>query len=162
VPAGSGPRHAVFRPDGRYVYLVNELDSTVIAYAYDAVEGQLSPILHRSTLPTDYVGASSISALRVTPDGRFVYAANRSLNRIVMAASDPTTGLLEYLGYESTQGLTPRDFNIDPTGAFLFAANQDSDTIVGFHIDEQTGKLSATGQVVAVDTPVCVEFCPIN
>jgi 6-phosphogluconolactonase len=162
VPPGSGPRHVVFRPDGRYVYLVNELSSTVIAYAYDATEGQLSPILHRSTLPTGYEGAGSISALRVTPDGRFVYAANRNLNNIVMSASDPTTGLLEYLGHESTQGLTPRDFNIDPTGEFLFAANQDSDTIVGFHIDAQTGKLTATGQVVAVDTPVCIAFCPID
>jgi 6-phosphogluconolactonase len=161
-PAGSGPRHAVFRPDGRYVYLANELDSTVVSFQYDAAEGHLTPIQHLSTLPAGYTGASTIAAVRAAPNGRFVYVANRGQDSIAIFASDPTTGLLEYLGYEPTQGRTPRDFNIDPTGTFLFAANQDSDTIVTFHIDEQTGKLNATGQVVAIDTPVCIEFCPIE
>jgi 6-phosphogluconolactonase len=162
TPPGSGPRHVAIRPDGRFVYLVNELDSTIVSYHYSAAAGQLRQIQILPTLPDGYAGASAIGAVRVTPDGRFVYASNRGHDSIAIFASDPATGLLEYRGSEPTQGRTPRDVNIDPTGAFLFAANQDSDTIVQFHIDQGTGKLSATGKVTAVDTPVCIEFFPIG
>ncbi len=160
VPPGSGPRHAVFRPDGRFVYLVNELDSTIITFEYDSSEGKLDLLQHLSTLPDWHSGESSIAAVRVAPSGRFVYASNRGHDTIGIFASDPASGRLECVGFQSTQGSTPRDFNIDPTGTFLFAANQNSNTIVAFHIDQQTGKLAPTGRVTAVDTPVCIEFCP--
>jgi 6-phosphogluconolactonase len=162
TPPGSGPRHAVIRPDGRFVYLVNELDSTIVAYQYGAAEGHLRQMQILSTLPEGYAEASSIAAVRITPDGRFVYASNRGHDSIAIFASDPATGLLEYRGFEPSQGRTPRDFNIDPTGTFLFAANQDSDTIVQFRIDQETGKLSATGRVTTVATPVCIDFFPIG
>ena len=139
---------------------MNELDSTIISYQYSAVDGHLHQLQILSTLPDGYAGESAIAAVRVTPDGRFVYASNRGHDSIAHYASDQQTGLLEYRGSVSTQGRTPRDFNIDPTGTFLFAANQDSDSIVHFRIDQQTGKLSPTGQVTAVDTPVCIEFFP--
>ena len=162
APSGSGPRHLVFRPDGRFVYLVNELDSSIVAYAYDAAEGHLTQIQHLSTLPSGYpAGTSAIAAVRVAPDGRFVYASNRGHDSIAVFASDPSTGKLEYLGCEPSGGLTPRDFNIDPTGSFLLAANQDSNTIVTFHIEKQSGKLVATDKVTTVQTPVCIEFCPV-
>jgi 6-phosphogluconolactonase len=158
--SGSGPRHAVIRPDGRFVYLVNELDATIVSYRYDAAAGQLDQLQILPTLPAGYAGGRSIAAVRTTPDGRFVYASNRGHDSIAGFASNPETGLLEYLGFEPSQGRTPRDFNIDPTGTYLFVANQDSDTIVQFHIDQRTGKLNATGEVTAVDTPVCIEFFP--
>jgi 6-phosphogluconolactonase len=161
VPDGAGPRHAIFRPDGRFLYLVNELDSSIISYHYDIEEGRLTPLQRLSTLPPGYRGNSTISAVRVAPNGQFVYASNRGHDSIAIFASDPATGLLDYRGYEATQGQTPRDFAIDPTGTFLFAANQNSNTIVTFRIDGHTGTLGATGQVAAVDTPVCIAFCPI-
>jgi 6-phosphogluconolactonase len=159
---GAGPRHAVFRPDGRFLYLVHELDSTIAAYRYDPADGRLSAIQRISTLPAGHTGTSAIAAVRVTPDGRFVYASNRGHDSIGMFGSDPATGQLEYLGHQSTQGLAPRDFNIDPEGTFLLAANQDGDTIVTFQIDRQTGKITPTGDVAAINTPVCLEFCPID
>ncbi|MGH2345249.1 MAG: beta-propeller fold lactonase family protein, partial [Chloroflexota bacterium] len=155
---GACPRHAVFRPDNRFLYLVNELDSTFISYAFDAESGQLSRIQCGSTLPDGFQEESHIAAVRVSPNGRFVYAANRGHNSIGIFASDPETGMLANVGHESTQGLIPRDFNIDPTGRFLFAANQDSNTIVTYRIDEQTGLLETTGHVANIDTPVCIEF----
>jgi 6-phosphogluconolactonase len=162
TPPGSGPRHAAFRPDGRFVYVVTELDSTIISYQYSVAAGQSRQIQILPTLPDGYAGANAPAAVRVTPDGRFVYASNRGHDSIAIFASDPATGLLESRGFEPSQGRTPRDVNIDPTGAFLFAANQDSDTVVQFRIDQETGKLSPTGMVTAVGTPTCIKFFPIG
>ena len=163
APRGSGPRHLAFRPDGRFVYLVNELDSSIVAYAYDDTEGHLTQVQHISTLPSGYpADTSSIAAVRVAPDGRFVYASNRGHNSIAVFASDVSSGKLEYLGFEPSGGLTPRDFIIDPTGSFLLAANQDSNTVVTFRVEKQSGKLVATDKVTTVETPVCLEFCPVG
>lgn len=158
VQPGAGPRHLAFRPDGRYVYAINELDSTLVAYAYNAATGALQPLQRLSTVPDSFTGTNWTSALRVSPSGRFVFGSNRGHDSIVIFGSDPETGLLSYVGHEPTQGQTPRDFNIDPTGTFLLAANQDSDTIVTFRIDAATGHLSATGQVATATMPVCLDF----
>jgi 6-phosphogluconolactonase len=155
---GAGPRHAVFRPDNRFLYLVNELDSTFVSYAFDAESGTLRQIQTGSTLPAGYQEENDIAAVRVAPSGRFVYLSNRGHNSIGIFASDPETGMLTSVGHESTQGRIPRDFNIDPTGKYLFAANQDSNTIVSYRIDEHTGLLEPTGHVANVATPVCIEF----
>jgi 6-phosphogluconolactonase len=155
---GGGPRHLAFSPDGRYAYVINELDSTLTACAYDAVSGRLRPIQRLSTIPAGFEGEQSTAAVRVAPSGRFVYGSNRGHDSIAIFTSDPATGVLTLVGHESTQGATPRDFNIDPTGTFLLAANQDSDTVVTFRIDQATGRLSATGHVTEVMTPVCIVF----
>src|SRR5947209_6663718 len=155
---GAGPRHLAFRPDGRYVYVLNELNATLVACAYDATSGEVRPLQSLSTLPAQFTDANWTAAVRVAPSGRFVYASNRGHDSIVIFASDPATGTLSYVGHESTQGQAPRDFNIDPTGAFLLVANQDSDTIVTFRIDTATGRLTATGQVATARTPSCIEF----
>jgi 6-phosphogluconolactonase len=162
TPPGSGPRHAAIRPDGRFVYVVTELASTIISYQYNAAAGQLRQIQILSTLPDGYAGKSAGGAARVTLDGRFVYASNRGHDSIAIFASDPATGLLECRGFEPSQGRTPRDFNIDPTGAFLFAANLDSDTVVQFNTDRETGKLSATGRVTKVGSPSSIAFYPMG
>jgi 6-phosphogluconolactonase len=158
TPPGSGPRHVAFRPDGRYLYLVNELDSTFIVYAFDAESGQLRQTQHGSTLPEGYAGTRSIAAVRVAPSGRFVYVSNRGHDSIGIFASDPATGALTAMGHRPTQGRVPRDFNIDPTGRFLLVANQDSDTVVTFRIDQDTGLLEDIGQMAMVETPVCIAF----
>jgi 6-phosphogluconolactonase len=156
----AGPRHLAFRPDGHFVYVLNEMDSTLVTCEYDPSHGHLQPVQTLSTLPAVFSGENSTAAVRMHPSGRFVYASNRGHDSIAIFAGDPSTGLLTAVGHESTRGTTPRDFNIDPSGTFLLAANQDSDTIVTFSIDQATGRLAFTGHVAEVATPVCIDFVP--
>jgi len=158
VKPGAGPRHIVFHPSSRYAYLINELDSTIVAYQYNRDQGKLCEIQTISTLPVDFHGSSTCADLQVSPSGEFLYGSNRGDDSIATYRIDPATGRLTCLGHESTRGKTPRNFAIDPTGNFLLAANQDSDTIVTFRIEPQTGKLRPTGQVTEVPTPVCVKI----
>ncbi len=155
---GAGPRHFAFHPSGRWVYVINELDSTLVACTYDAAEGRLEPVQRVSTLPDGFAGTSTTAAVRVAPSGRFVYGSNRGHDSIVVYAVDPAAGTLTYVDHVSTEGQTPRDFNIDPTGRFLLAANQDSDTIVTFRVDPERGTLTSMGHVIEAMSPVCVEF----
>ena len=162
VKSGAGPRHIVFHPNGRYAYLINELDSTVGCYRYDGDNGSLHEIQSLSTLPEDFIGSSTCADLQVSPSGQFLYGSNRGHDSIVIYKIDQSTGRLSCIGHESTRGNTPRNFAIDPAGNFLLAANQDSDTIVTFRIDPQTGKLHPTGQITEVPTPVCVKIISNN
>jgi 6-phosphogluconolactonase len=155
---GAGPRHLDFHPNGRFVYAVNEMASSITAYAYDAAKGTLRALQTLSMLPEGYAGPNSCADVHVHPSGSFVYGSNRGHDSIASFAIDPRTGLLTRLGWESTQGQTPRGFGIDPTGALLLAANQDSSTIVAFHVDAVSGRLTPTGSISAVPTPVCVKF----
>jgi 6-phosphogluconolactonase len=155
---GAGPRHLDFHPNGRHVYVINELGSTLGAYEYDAARGALHELQTVPTLPADFTGTNSCADVHVAPSGRFVYGSNRGHDSIVIYAIDEATGRLSYVGHEPTQGRAPRNFAIDPSGDVLFAANQDSDTIVTFRVDQQTGRLTATGQVTEVLTPVCVRI----
>ncbi len=162
VKAGAGPRHFDFHPSRRYAYVINELDSTLIAFTYDETHGTLEEIETVSTLPEDFSGTSHCADLHVHPSGKFVYGSNRGHDSIVIFAIDEGTGKLTYVGHESTQGKTPRNFGIDPTGTFLLAANQSTDNIVTFRIDQQTGELMSTGHVAEVPTPVCLKMLPIS
>ena len=154
----AGPRHFAFRPDGKFAFTNNEIDSTVTALQYDAAKGALRVVDTQSTLPRDFTGNNSTAECQVHPSGKFLYVSNRGHNSIAMFAVDPATSKLTHLGNESTQGKTPRNFGIDPTGAYLLAENQGSDTVVVFRIDAQTGKLQATGSVVHVPAAVCAKF----
>jgi 6-phosphogluconolactonase (cycloisomerase 2 family) len=156
--AGAGPRHAAFHPGGRFVYVINELDSTLAAFAWDAQRGTLEEVDHASTLPEGFSGQSTTAQVVVAPSGEFVYGSNRGHDSIAIFAIDQATGHLTQRGHVPTQGRTPRNFNIDPAGRFLYAANQDSDSLVGFRIDDRTGGLEPTGQVVRVGSPSCVVF----
>ena len=158
VKAGAGPRHFDFHPSGVFAYVINELDSTLTAFAYDRVAGTLAKIETVSTLPDGFTGQSTCADVHVSPSGRFLYGSNRGHDSIVVFAIDGDTGRLDYVGHEPTQGKTPRNFAIDPTGTFLLAANQDSDTVVTFRIDERTGLLEPTGHVAEVPMPVCLKL----
>jgi len=155
---GAGPRHFTFHPNGKFAFLINELDSTMVAYAYNAKDGTLKEIQTVSTLPRDFKGKNSCADIHVSPDGRFVYGSNRGHDSIVLFALDEKTGNLTLVGHEKTQGRTPRNFGIDPTGTFLLAANQNSDNIVVFRIDRKSGKPEPTGKSIEVPNPVCVKF----
>ncbi|NLG51487.1 MAG: lactonase family protein [Chloroflexi bacterium] len=158
VTPGMGPRHFAFHPQGQYVYVVTEMGSTIIAYAYDAEQGKLDELQTLSTLPEGYQGDTTGADIQMHPSGKFVYTSNRGHDSIAMFAIDESTGLLTSIGYESTQGRVPRNFAIDPTGTFLLAANQNSDTVVSFHLDPVTGKLTPTGHVTEIPRPVCVKM----
>jgi len=110
-----------------------------------------------TTLPQDFTGPNTGADIHVSPDGRFLYGSNRGHDSIAIFAINPRGGL-SAVGHESTRGRTPRNFAIDPSGAFLLVANQKSDNIVVFRIDQRTGRLSSTGQIAEVPSPVCLKF----
>ena len=162
VKPGSGPRHLAFHPSGRFVFLINELSSTLIAFAYDQKRGTLKELQTLSTLPPTFTNTSYCAEVQVHPSGKFVYGSNRGHDSIAVFAFDPKRGSLTCLEYPSTQGKTPRHFAIDPTGRWLLAENQGSDNIVVFRIDAKTGRLTPTGQTVSVGAPVCAVFVPVK
>jgi 6-phosphogluconolactonase len=158
---GAGPRHFSFHPNGRHAYVINELDSTLTALAYDAARGKLTELKTVPTLPPDFSGRNSTAEVVIHPSGRFIYGSNRGADNIAIFRL-LETGIPEVLGWEPTQGRTPRNFGIDPSGNYLVAANQGSDSLVVFRIDTATGKLTPTGETVQVGTPVCVVFLPAS
>ena len=132
-----------FHPNGRWLYAINELNSTVTAYCYDASRGALKILESLSTLPADFKGGNGTAEIAVHPSGKFLYGSNRGHNSIAIFAIDAQSGKLRPLGHESTRGKTPRSFAIDPTGRFLLAANQDTDNVAVFRIDPASGGLAA-------------------
>jgi 6-phosphogluconolactonase len=161
VSSGAGPRHIAFHPSGRYVFVNNEIDSTLSAFAYEADRGALRCVDTRSTLP-DSVSIESVrnstAQVAAHPNGRFVYVSNRGHDSIAIFRVDAERGKLTPLGHESTQGKTPRNFTLDPSGAYLLAANQNGNNIVSFRVDAESGRLQPTGQSVEVPAPVCLLF----
>lgn len=157
---GAGPRHFAFHPSGRFAWAINELDSTITGFAYDAERGALTELEHLSTLPEGWTGTTHCADVHVHPNGKFVYGSNRGHDSLVIFAVDEATGKLSLVGHESTRGKIPRNFALDPSGRWLIAANQDSDNLVVFAVDPATGRLTATGGEVSVPAPVCVLFAP--
>ncbi len=157
---GSGPRHIAFHPNGRFAYVIHELDSTIAVFKYDAARGSLDGVQTVSTVPDDFKGKKWAAEVQVHPSGKFLYASNRNHDSIAVFTIDSATGKLAPIQYEPTQGKTPRYFTLDPTGKYLLAANQDSDTIVIFKVDDATGRLKATGNVVQIPGPACIKFVP--
>ncbi len=158
IPPGSGPRHLAFDPRGKFVYLINELSSTVTVLAYDSRKAALRELQTISTLPDDFHGRSTCAEIAVHPSGKYVYGSNRGHDSIAVFAADARTGHLSFVEHQSTQGKNPRHFALDPAGKWLLAENQDSNNIVLFRVDPKTGRLSPTGQTVQVGSPVCIVF----
>jgi len=155
---GAGPRHAGFHPTAPFAFVLNELDSTLTAYRFDAETGALEPRQTLTTLPPGWNGRNTTSEIAVAPSGRFVYASNRGHDSVVVFAVEPGTGALSPVAWEPTQGKTPRFIGLDPAGATLYAANQDSDTIVAFRVDRPSGTLTPSGTVVPVGSPSTIVF----
>ena len=161
VKPGTGPRHLAFHPNGKFVYLLTEMGSSVTTFAYSAQKGSLSALQTVPALPKDYSGVREAAEIVVHPSGKFVYASNRgTANSIAAYKIDASKGTLTPAGIFSTKGQIPRNFTIDPTGQFLLAANEDSGNIVVFKIDAATGELTPTGQAEEVPAPVCITFVP--
>jgi 6-phosphogluconolactonase len=157
VASGSGPRHMAFHPSRPLAYVLDELVSSITAFAYDPVRGAFIWLQTISTLPRRFTGSNTTAEIRIHPDGRFLYNTNRGHNSVAMFEIDPDAGKLSVIGWESTRGEWPRGMNIDPSGTFLYAANQNTDSIAVFRIHLSNGKLKFNTLVHTL-TPVDVEF----
>jgi 6-phosphogluconolactonase len=157
---GAGPRHLAFHPNGRWVYVSDEMGSALTAYDYDAKAGTLREIQSESTLPKNFTGENTDAEVAVHPLGKFVYCSNRGDDSIAIFGCDADTGRVTFLDRVPTGGKTPRQFVIDPTGAWLLAGNQDSNTVVVFRIDTATGHLQPAGAPVQSDNPMCIQCLP--
>jgi 6-phosphogluconolactonase (cycloisomerase 2 family) len=156
--AGAAPRHVDFHPTRPLAYVINELDSTITTYQFDPDKDVLKALQILPTTPPTYTGNNTGAEIVVAPSGHFVYGSNRGHNSIAIFAVDHQSGMLNSVGWQSTQGETPRFFTLDPSGASLYAANQGSDTVVVFRVDQMTGKLTPTGETVQVKTPTTIVF----
>jgi 6-phosphogluconolactonase len=155
---GSGPRHFAFGADGRCLYVINELDSTLTLFTYDEETGEMRPEQTVSTLPDDFAGENTCAHIVATPDGRFVYGSNRGHDTIAIWRIAGERGEVELVGHEPTRGKEPRNFSLDPSGDWLLVANQDSDTIMTFRRDRDAGTLTAAGPPTATPSPVAIAF----
>ena len=156
VPPGSGPRHLAFHPNGRFFYVVNELSSTLSSFAYEPADGVLTLLHTESSLPEGGHPGNSGSALKVTPDGKFLYAGNRGHNSVARFAIG-ADGIAHLLGTTSTQGDWPRDFDIDKSGAILAVGNQQSHDIRLFRIAPD-GNLIPFGQPIRSGGVTAIAF----
>jgi 6-phosphogluconolactonase len=158
LSSGAGPRHLSLHPNNRFVYTVNEIDCTVSAFTYDAESSAMRIIATVSTRPEGFEGINTGSQILVHTSGRFLYSSNRGHNSIAVLAIDQETGRHRLIGFESSQGETPRNFNIDPSGKFLLVATVGSSNLVSFRIDQENGDLTPTGHSVKTPNPVCIMF----
>jgi 6-phosphogluconolactonase len=158
VGPGAGPRHMAFRPDGRFAYVINELDSTVTALAYDAVSGALSEVQTVPTLPPDFDGENTTAEIAVHPSGKYLYGSNRGHDSVALFEIAEDAGTLTFVETHDTGGRTPRHFELDPAGERLIVAHQATDTLVVCGVDGASGRLKPSGALVEAPTPVCVKF----
>ncbi len=158
VQPGAGPRHFTFHPNGRFVYIINELDNSLIALTYNSENGELSKIQVISTLPEEFKGISYPAEVSVHPNGKFVYGSNRGHDSIACYKVAPESGRLTLSGFQKEGIKNPRHFNIDPTGKCCLVANQDSDSVTVYEIDREHGILKAPRQTVSIGKPVCIKF----
>lgn len=158
---GSGPRHFAFSQSGKFLYVLNELTSTVTVFDFDPTSS-LQSKQTISTLPQNFEGTNTAAEILVDSNGKFLYASNRGDNSIVQFSINPVTGILSPIAWVSSGGNAPRYFEIDPTGKWLFSANQRSDNILLFKIDQENGVLITTNQNINIKSPVCIKFTLLN
>jgi 6-phosphogluconolactonase (cycloisomerase 2 family) len=156
---GAGPRHMVFHPQRALAYVINELDSTLTTYEWDAIKGRLIPRHIVPTTPPHFTGDNTGAEIVISADGRHIYISNRGHNSIATFQLDPQDGTPQAIDWQPTQGEKPRFFTLDPSAQKLFVANEDSDTIVEFKIDPGSAIPQASGLIISTPSPSCVVFC---
>ncbi|MGY0570837.1 lactonase family protein [Bradyrhizobium sp. RDM12] len=166
TPEKSGPRHFVFHPNGKFVYLIHELNGDVAAYSYEAKSGAWSEIQRTTALPEGFNGKDSgqkpwAADIHITPDGRFLYASERTSNTLTAYKVDATSGKLTTIGSVPTEK-QPRGFNIDPTGRYLAAVGELSDGMSVYTIDQTSGALSKLKSYATGKKPNWVEFLTLK
>jgi 6-phosphogluconolactonase len=156
---GAGPRHLTFHPQKPWIYVVNELSSSVSLLKKDPETGNYKITQTISTLPGGFERDNTCADIHISSDGKFLYASNRGHNSIAIYSVDPVTGELKFQALEPTRGETPRNFNLSPGDRFLLVANQMTNTVVSFHRDSNSGLLTYVDQAEA-PAPVCILFNP--
>ena len=154
---GAGPRHLAFHPEKNWMYVINELTSSVSLVVKNTADSGYAVEQTTSTLPDDFTGPNTCADIHISSDGKFLYASNRGHNSIAIFAVDQRTGQLRSIGHESTRGDTPRNFTVSPDGEFLLVANQNSNNIISFRRDIASGTLTYTDEIKAM-SPVCLVF----
>ncbi|MEM7474770.1 MAG: lactonase family protein [Planctomycetota bacterium] len=164
LPPGSGPRHMKFHQNGKWIYVLNELSLTVSAFDYDAKNGSMQIKQTVATVAPEELAREkfkSCSEIRIHPNGRFVYAANRGHDTITVFAIEDD-GTLSAIQNEHVRGSIPRNFNLDPNGKWLLAGGQASNTLASFEIDPKTGLMTYNQNVINTPAPICIVFDPAN
>ena len=159
VKPGSGPRHLTFSKDGKYVYLLQELDGTITLFRY--TDGILKKVSETTVVASDFKGDIGAADIHVSPDGKFLYATNRGTANDISTFKILEKGKLEFVQRTSTLGKGPRNFTIDPTGNFLLVGHQYTNDIVIFKRDKKSGMLVDTGKKIELCSPVCLVFTKI-
>jgi 6-phosphogluconolactonase len=157
VPEKSGPRHFVFHPNGKFVYLVHELNGDVAAFAYEAKSGAWAEIQRTTALPEGFTGKPWAADIHITPDGRFLYASERTTNTLTAYKVDGASGKLTAIGSVPTEK-QPRGFHIDPAGRYLAAVGELSDSMTVYAIDQSSGALAKLKSYPTGKKPNWVEF----
>lgn len=155
---GVGPRHLAFSRNAEFVYVLNEMGSSVTVFRFDDKRGTLKETQTTSTLPDKFSGESSGAEIELHPSGKFLYASNRGADSIAVFAVQSRNGELTWRANVPTLGRTPRHFALDPSGRWLLAENQGSDSVVVFRVDGKTGDLEPTGGKLELGAPVCAVF----
>ena len=160
VNPGGGPRHFTFHPNGKFAYVILEMEGAVAAFEYKS--GKLETIQSITMLAPGFNGKVGAADIHVSPDGKFLYGSNRGEANDIVIYSIDKNGKLTYAGRQGDLINTPRNFAIDPTGNYLLVANQNGNDIVIFKRDQNSGLLAPTGKRIQVDKPVCLKFAAIN
>ncbi len=158
VAPGSGPRHLVFSPNGRFVYLISELSSQIRSCRFDPVRGRLDLLQTISTVAPEFRGGNRAAEIISSVDGRYLYASNRGEDSIVVFKIDPRSGRAQEMQRIGANGRTPWSLSFDLTGRWLLAADEGSNSVAVFPVDRRTGRLGVSGEPLAVPGPVAIAF----
>jgi 6-phosphogluconolactonase len=161
TPPGTGPRHLLFSPNGKFLYLDTELTAEMYSYQWDGKHGTLSLIGSQKTYPADYTSKEEPSAgeIFISHDGKYLYVSLRGdQNSVVVYAVNARTGKLTEIQRIASQGKEPWNIAIDPTGRWMLVCNDQSNSVNVLAVDRKTGKLSATGESLTVPKPTISIF----
>jgi len=154
VPKGSGPRHVVIHPGKKHLFILNELKATISVIRCGNED--LTYLSSFPILPPESNASNGASAIRIAPDGRFIYASDRVNNGIAIISFDSQKESMERVSFCSTHGRNPRDIQLSPCGNWLLAANMDTDCITVFAVDKASGLLSVQDQFIGIISPSCL------
>ena len=162
VKAKAGPRHLVFSPNKKFVYLVNELDGAIYVFPWNAKSGTLKKEVQvASAVPKGFSGKVWAADIHLTPDGKFLYASERTTSTLAAFRVDRRKGMLTAIDSFATEK-QPRAFNIDPTGRYLLSVGQVSNSMTSYSIDRKTGKLNKLKEYPMGKNPNWVEIVELN
>ncbi len=160
TPPGTGPRHLVFHPNGKWLYGIAELANQVMAFHWDGGKGTLTPFQSVNTLADGFSQPSTAAEIAIHENGKFLYASNRGEDSLVVYAIDAKSGELSLRQRVPSRGKVPRYFSFDPSNRWLLVSNQEGANVSVFGVDGSTGELAAVGEPVSLIKPMAVVFAP--